>query len=237
MSDSKKSKIMQEITDFAIKWPTKKIEDMKLLSTQAYEQGWYLNEVLIFTLNGSIIANDRLNDAVIELINEDWDEYWNNLVEYRPSRKELFMEIKRCHELSLYGAAIHLSFSQADGLFYDKFGVNLYSNRFGIAKNKFCLELNDFISRDSIEVLSAHYEDGSLLRRIINEVYSDILSKTDGDIVKKTDNIVERELLLPNRHGVLHGIHTDYVSELNSYKAITFLIFILFALNGEEIMK
>ncbi|GIU41386.1 hypothetical protein [Shewanella colwelliana] len=228
---------LNKVVEMAKTWPSEKAEDMKYLANYAYSQGWYLNEVFIFGLHREITEHESFDDAVIMLIEEDWDFYWKSLAEYKPLRSVLFEEIKKCHEVGFYGAAIHLSFSQADGLFYDKFGVSLYGSRFKIAKNKFSEEINDFISRDSLELLSQHYKDGSLFRRMFNEVYSEVLSKTDGDLVKQTGHTVESQLLLPNRHGVLHGIHTDYVSKLNSFKAIAFLLFILFALNGEEIME
>jgi hypothetical protein len=229
--------ILEKVSKLAKTWPAEKIEDMKFLANHGFSQGWYLNEVLIFGLHRSITEHDDFNDAVIELIDESWDFYWKHLIKYKPARKELFLEIKQCHESELFGAAIHLCFSQADGLFYDKFGVSLYSRGFNVAKTKFGSEINDFISRDSIDVLSEHYKDGSLLRRMFNEVYSEVLSKTGGDLVKQTGNIAEEELKLPNRHGVLHGIHTNYASKLNSYKAIAFLVFILFSLNGEKIFE
>ena len=72
---------------------------------------------------------------------------------------------------------------------------------------------------------------------MFNEAYTELLSKTGGDLVKDTRNTNENSLQLPNRHGVLHGIHTDYVNRLNSFKAIAFLLFILFSLDGERISE
>ncbi|MBB1341251.1 hypothetical protein H5158_06300 [Pseudoalteromonas sp. SR45-6] len=229
--------IIIKASELAKTWPSEKSEDMKFLTNYAYEKGWYLNEVFIFGLHHSITEYEQFDDAVIVLIEEDWDFYWKALAEYQPARAHLFEEIKKAHMLGLYGASIHLCFSQADGLFFDKFGTGLYGSRFSVAKSKFGVEINEFISSDSLELLAQHYKDGSILRRMFNETYNEILSKTDGDLVKDTNKIDENNLHLPNRHGVLHGIHTGYVNRVNSFKAIAFLLFILFSLDGERILK
>ena len=228
---------LNKVAELVRTWPSEKTEDMKYLANYAYAQGWYLNEVFIFGLHNSITENENFDDAVTVLIDEDWDFYWKILADYQPTRASLFEEIKKCHESGLYGASIHLCFSQADGLFFDKFGVSLYGSRFKVAKTKFGQEINEFINRDSLELLAQHYKDKSLFRRMFNEVYSEILSKTNGDLVKDPSKTIGYQQLLPNRHGVIHGIHTDYVNQLNSYKSIAFLLFILFALNGEQIME
>ncbi|NOH99480.1 hypothetical protein [Vibrio sp. 99-70-13A1] len=229
--------ITLKASELAKNWPSEKSEDMKFLVNHAYERGWYLNEIFIFGLHHSITEYDNFDDAVIVLIEEDWEFYWKALTEYQPSRAHLFKEIKKAHELGLYGSSIHLCFSQADGLFFDKFGTSLYERKLTVAKRKFGDEIHEFISRDSLELLSQHYKDGSVFRRMFNEVYTELLSKTGGDLVKNTKQVKESNLQLPNRHGVLHGIHTDFVSKQNSFKAIAFLLFILFLLNGEKIIE
>ncbi|MCD9465497.1 hypothetical protein CJF25_21535 [Photobacterium phosphoreum] len=218
------------VANLARTWPSNKTDEMKSLADSAYNQGWYLNEVFIFGLHFS--EHDNFDDNVIAVIDEGWSDYWEMLSEYQPARSELFNEIRKCHEAGLYGAAINLCFSQADGIFYDKFEKSLYGSGFNIAKSQFNEEINEFISRDSLETLRMHYKDKSLFKRMFNEVYLEVLSKTRGDLVKNTKDTAESSLSIPNRHGVIHGVHTEYATKLGSYKVIAFLLFIFYALKG-----
>ncbi|HIF9252478.1 TPA: hypothetical protein ACX6RB_003631 [Photobacterium damselae] len=212
--------------DIVKTWPSEKTDDMKFLVNNAYSQGWYLNEFYIYRLHFPEYENFDFDDAIIAVIDECWSEHWEMLSEDKPARSKLFNEIRICHESGLYGAAINLCFSQADGIFFDKFKVSLYAKGFNVAKSKFNENINEVISRDSLDTLLMHYKDGSLFKRMFNEVYLEVLSKTGGDIVKNTNHLP----YIPNRHAVIHGSCTEYATKLNSYKVISFLIFIFYSL-------
>ncbi|MDW7549210.1 hypothetical protein [Pseudoalteromonas peptidolytica] len=137
-------------------------------------------------------------------------------------------------EKQLYGAAIHMYFSQADGIFNDKFNKSLFNNRGEKAKEEFNGYLTDFIARDSWKLLIEQFKDASLFRRMYKAVYKEGFSITQTDLTKKTDDISnEQDLVIPNRHGVLHGIHRNYGTELNALKCLSLLLFVVFAINGD----
>lgn len=152
-----------------------------------------------------------------------------------PDRESLLKEAKMAFENQTYGAAIHMYFSQADGIFYDKFGKDLFTSRGEESKVKFGGHLTDFIARDSWASLIEQFKDASVFRRMYNEVYKEGFSVTNTDLVKKTDDIpIEQDLVIPNRHGVLHGIHKNYGTKLNALKCLSLLLFVVYAIYGDE---
>ena len=125
-------------------------------------------------------------------------------------------------------------FSQADGIFYDKFGKNLFTARGDEAKGKFSGHLTDFIARGSWESLIEQFKDASVFRRMYNKAYNEGFSVTNTDLMKNTDNIPnEQNLVIPNRHGVLHGIHKNYGTKLNALKCLSLLLFVMYAIYGD----
>lgn len=53
--------------------------------------------------------------------------------------------------------------------------------------------------------------------------------------MKDTNSIPdELGLIIPNRHGVLHGIHKNYGTELNALKCFSLLLFVVYAIYGDQ---
>jgi hypothetical protein len=127
-------------------------------------------------------------------------------------------------------------FSQADGIFHEKFNKSLFAERGEAAKGKFGGHYtNSLIARDSWDTLIGQFKDASVLRRMYNEVYKKGFSIVDTDLMKKTDYIPnEQELVIPNRHGVLHGIHKNYGTKQNALKCFSLLLFVVFAIYGDD---
>ncbi|WP_422380530.1 hypothetical protein [Marinicellulosiphila megalodicopiae] len=225
------------ITNWAQTFPKERTDNMVLLTKLAVEKGWYLNEVFLFSIlrDGQV---DDLDCLLQECILDEWDEYWAMIIKMSPDREHILTEAKSAFDSEMYSAAIHLLFSQADGVFYDKFAKNLFTNRGDVAKLEFGGHLTDLISRDSWESLAEQYKDASIFRRMYNEVYKEGFSVKGTDLVKKTDSILNEEnLMIPNRHGVLHGIHKNYGSKLNALKCFSLLLFVVYAIFGDEIYE
>jgi hypothetical protein len=226
---------LEKLENWAKTFPEARTDEMVQLVRLGIDKGWYLNEAFLFGINRDFQEGEDLNCFLQEQILSEWNEYWGMIFRLSPDRESLLTEAKMAFENQIYGAAIHMYFSQADGLFYDKFGKNLFTSRGQEAKAKFGGHLTDFIARDSWESLIGQFKDGSVFRRMYNEVYKEGFSVTSTDLMKKTDNIPnEQDLVIPNRHGVLHGIHKNYGTKLNALKCFSLLLFVMYAIYGDD---
>ena len=224
-----------KLENWAKTFPESRTDEMVQLVRLGIDKGWYLNEVFLFAIYRDLQEGEDLNCFLQEQVLSEWDEYWTMIFRLSPDREDLLKEAKMAFENQTYGAAIHMYFSQADGIFYDKFGKNLFTHRGEEAKVKFDGHLTDFIARDSWESLIEQFKDASVFRRMYNEVYKVGFSVTNTDLVKKTDHIPnEQDLVIPNRHGVLHGIHKNYGTKLNALKCLSLLLFVVYAIYGDE---
>ena len=117
--------------------------------------------------------------------------------------------------------------------------VKAYLKKQGeIAKDKISTYINDFIAKDSLELLADQCKDGSVLRRMSNEVYTEMFSVIAADAMKNIDpDANESSLIMPNRHGVLHGLHRDYATKTNALKCFSMLLFIAWSIHGDSMMN
>ena len=224
-----------KLANWAKTFQESRTNEMAQLVRLGIDKGWYINEVLLFAIYRDLQESEDLDCFLQEQILSEWDEYWAMIFRLSPDRASLLTEAKMAFENQTYGAAIHMYFSQADGIFYDKFGENLFTSRGKEAKEKFGGHLTDFIARDSWESLIEQFKDASVFRRMYNEVYKKGFAVTNTDLVKKTANIPnEQDLVIPNRHGVLHGIHRNYGTKLNALKCLSLLLFVVYAIYGDD---
>lgn len=227
--------LMGKIEYWMRTFPEAKTAEMIQLVQLGIDKGWYLNEVFLLALSSDFREGDDFDCFLQDQVMSQWDEFWNIIIRRSPNRVSLLTEAKVAFENQTYGAAIHMYFSQADGIFYEKFGKNLFADRGYVAKDKFGGLLNNLIARDSWETLIRQFKDASVFRRIYNEVYKEGFSIVDTDLMKNTNYIPnEQELVIPNRHGVLHGIHRDYGTKQNALKCFSLLLFVVFAIYGDD---
>lgn len=229
--------ILFNIKKWVEEWPEQRTDDMKGVVKLSISQGWYLNEVLLFGLYRDYEEGRNFSSFMEEIIESDWDAYWSCMMKQETSRQAIFNEAKACYEQGLYSAAIHLFFSQSDGIFYDKFGKSLYKKEGGIAQQEMGSHITDFIARDSIKELINQYKDGSVFRRMYNEAYAEAFSVIGADSMKNiqpTEN--EAGFVIPNRHGVLHGMHRNYGSKTNALKCFSMLLFVMYVIHGEDML-
>lgn len=205
------------------------------------EKGWYLNEVFIFGFYRDYTEEGNFDEFIESLIESEWETYWKHIFSVaHTDRLAILKEAKKAFESQLYGAAIHIFFSQSDGFFSEKFSkgnqeVQLYKKSGSNAKQEFNKYLTEVIDRESFGRLLEHYKDASLLRRMYNEAYKAGFSRESIDVVKNTKEILsEDDLIIPNRHGVLHGIHKRYATKRHALKCFSLLLFVIFAIHGDD---
>jgi len=224
-----------KLADWSKTFPELRTDEMVRWVRLGVGKGWYINEVFLFAIYRDLQEGEDLSCFLKEQVLSEWDEYWATIFRLSPDRERLLKEAKVAFENQMYGAAIHMYFSQADGIFHDKFGKNLFEYRGETAKVKFGGYLTDFIARDSWDSLMEQFKDDSVFRRMYNEVYKEGFSVTDTDLVNNTGRIQnEQDLVIPNRHGVLHGIHKNYGTKLNALKCLSLLLFVVYAIYGDE---
>lgn len=229
------NKVFQECAEILLSLPRELADDMKKVSNFAFDRGWYLNHVYLHVLNTEDCIDNTFDEKIIQLIDDDFDLFCDFLKERVPQRTAIWEEVKLCYENKLYHSIIHLCFSQADGIFDEKFDTGLYKYSFAEAKKKFGESMIDVFDSELLSSQISNFKDGSVFKRIYNEVYLECLNKNTSDLYEKTKNVTESHVALPNRHGVMHGIHFEYGTKINSYKAIAFLQFIFLAIHGEEL--
>ncbi|WP_138510660.1 hypothetical protein [Pseudoalteromonas ruthenica] len=227
--------VLKNITDWAEKWPSSKTDEMSKIAKLAISEGWYFNEVFLFAFDRDYQEGTSLSDFMDQLISSEWEQHWESIKQVEPSRIAIFDEAKNCFDSGYYSAAIHIFFSQSDGAFHDKFGKSLYKKEGERARDEMSGYITDFISRDSLQDLIAQYKDASVLRRMFNEVYTRMFSEVAADPMKNIDpSDLENDLVMPNRHGVLHGMHRNYGNKTNALKCFSLFLFVLYAIHGEQ---
>ena len=231
----KLAEAMENMINWVKMFPESRTDEMTQIVQQGVSKGWYLNEVFLFALYRDFKEEDNLDEFLEYQITSQWEDFWGTLFRLCPKREEILNEAKLAYENKLYGSAIHVFFSQTDGIFHDKFGTNFYVSRGKKAEAEFGSYLTEFISRGAFEILIEQYKDASVFRRMYNEVYKEGFSITCTDSVRDTAKISnESDLVMPNRHGVLHGSHTKYGSKTNALKCFSLLLFVIYAIYGDE---
>jgi hypothetical protein len=229
--------MLKNLAKWAESWPASKTDEMSHIAKFAISQGWYFNEVFLFAFIRDYKEGSNLSEFMDQLISSEWEQWWESIKQVEPSRVAIFDEAKNCFESGCYSAAIHLFFSQSDGVFHDKFGKSLYKKEGERARDEMSEYITDFISRDSLDDLISQYKDASVLRRMFNEVYTRMFSEVAADPMKNIDpSDSESNLVIPNRHGVLHGMHRNYGNKTNALKCFSLFLFVLYAIHGEQML-
>jgi hypothetical protein len=150
------SKNRQKIKYWVDNFPPDAADSLKKLVLRGLERGWYLNEVFLYGLISGGEDSGRDLDAFIEkMIVESWDEFWNPIIRLNPSRESLLNEAKKVFESEYYASAIHLFYTQADGVFKDKFNNEheLFGSRGDFAKKEFKKYLSELVCKNSLNEL------------------------------------------------------------------------------------
>ena len=160
----------------------------------------------------------RLGRAVVGMPNEVdvavGQHVWRNLgdietalIETYPRRSHLFQEAFGAHRECRYSLSIQAFLTQADGIFYERFRKHLFSRK----------------GPSAVSVLSSKVT-GRFFQAVLHPLTLAIPLWEDTRCLPDTFEGL-------NRHQVLHGMKTDYNTELNSLKAISLLDNLVWVLN------
>ena len=172
------------------------------------ESGWFpFEESLLVTPD----ENQSIDDYMMSVIEQNYDELKNRILIKYPERGEIFKVAFSLFEAGNYIAAIPLLLTQIDGISNDNHGVYYFTGK------KFPVHLREKAKEDWDE----HTYD--LLNTILEKANKSFISRRFEDL---KDNVDELNIL--NRGGILHGDKDflDYGSRVNANKVISLLMYV-----------
>lgn len=189
-------------------------ESQKQSVRQMAECGWFPNWLTFFYQPEQDV--DNLDQLMIMHLDDCWSEVTKRIIELCPERKHILETAFELHKQGNYIASIPLFLSQSDGICSEEFTY-------------FFTKDNNTGKKASDEILE-QFEKGELVVDFFTEILIEpfkIKTQLSQGTSKSSKAAKENG---PNRHGILHGSrkHLDYGSKLNSYKAFSFLAFIVF---------
>lgn len=196
-----------------------------------FEKGWYLSGNL--PINYPRVIRDLIDKKQYEELEKILIEYIKNIIpeikekikKSFPNRKKIFEEALKAHEENRYILSIPILLIQAEGICRETINISPFlggRNTKGLSKIKDKLE--EKLSRYSFGGINLRVDSFTeiLLQYLLNE--TDI-NRNINKAEKKQEK--DRKYKSLSRNYIIHGFSVDYANEANSYKAISFLNFIL----------
>ena len=191
-----------QLSEFWLKYPARVKENLLALATA----GWYLDPEMSIT--DVVHFKEDLENGTIEEVNDELVEHFRcslerieaSLCEDHPNRAHLIKEAFEAHRDGKYSLSIPALFAQADGICLDLTGYQIFTGS----------GLSRFAKRIDPEALERAYLEPLLRTTPI------------------TESSRQRRAKIPqlNRHAVMHGESTDFQSEANGLKAVSFIHFV-----------
>jgi hypothetical protein len=170
--------------------------------------GWYLphhvNEATINYLADNLGEGNvsHVDDCIMEILDRDCNADLDKLNSRFPSRAKAISSAFDAHRRGEYYLSIPVFFSQTEGICKIIIGSRFFSVKKGKPITK------DWASRPELS------DYITLLLKPLTEVGESRRSQDDGNPSGA------------NRHDVLHGDSTEYGTKVNSYKALSLLIYV-----------
>ena len=187
------------------------LRDKKSL-TRLARRGWFLGPrvpVAAIPQLGRALEDtpNEVDVAVGQHVRRHLDDIEAALIESYPHRSHLLREAFEAHRECKYSLSIQAFLTQADGIFYERFGSLLFT------KGR-----KDAVSAFSSEVRGRFFQAVLHPLTVATPLWED---------TRCLDDTFEGL----NRHQVVHGMKVDYNTELSSLKTISLLDNLLWVLN------
>jgi hypothetical protein len=170
------------------------------------EAGWYLDsempisELIYFKEELKTGNPHEINAGLADYFRSGLDRIEATLINRHPTRSQLIQDAFSAHREDKWNLSIPALFIQADGICFDLTKQQLFTKR----------GLRTFVRRLDPETIERAYLE-PLLRNIPITASVEVRKRSSPDL---------------NRHAVLHGESTDFGTEVNGLKAISFLNFV-----------
>ncbi|MCK9399629.1 MAG: hypothetical protein M0Q51_06495 [Bacteroidales bacterium] len=172
--------------------------------------GWYMsmhmgpgeiNGLARLINEGNIEKVDRY---LVDHFQKNYNQIKNNLIIKYPERKQILTSAFNAHERKDYYASIPLCLSQADGMCFDLTGKRPYRSKRKIPETA---------------LIADKFKKGSILNYFLQPLTVQGLINANQDERENFKGII-------NRHEILHGISLNYGTEIDGFKAISWLNYI-----------
>lgn len=205
---------IEQLAKKAREWQEKQKQDVRFMA----ENGWYPNSLLFFYHPSNEEINN-LDALMTSFFDESWDELTKQIINLCQNRKHILETAFKLHKERNYIASIPLFISQSDGVCGEEFGSFFTKNN-----NK----------PKASEQIIKDFDEGVLDKGFFGEILLEPLKLKSSPISQHSS----KKSKGPSRHGILHGDkkHLKYGTKVNSYKALSFLAFIVFT-TKEELKK
>lgn len=192
----------REVSDSLLKYPARVRENLVALAIA----GWYLDPEM--AVSDIVHFKEDLENDTAEEVNNDMVLYFQSSLERieetlcsdHPARAHLIREAFAAHRNGKYSLSIPALFAQADGICYDLTGCQIFTKN-GISR---------FAKRIAPEAIERAYLE-PLLRDIP-------IAESSQQRRAKVSQL--------NRHAVMHGESTNFSTEENGLKAVSFVNFV-----------
>ena len=193
-------------------------EKQKITVIEMTENGWFPNWFTFLYYYDQ--DNDSLDDFMISHLDDNWEEIEKKIIDFCPNRSHILKVAFDLHKIGNYIACIPLIMSQSDGICNEEFSYFFSKN-------------NNTGKKASDEIIEKA-DSGEIVTNLFTELLLEPF-KVDLHISKASTKASRHKTKGPNRHGIIHGSrkHLDYGTKINSYKALSFLAFIVYTTKDE----
>ncbi len=197
-------------------WLRELPEATRLTVGKLAEIGWYIDPNMsvttIHTLARALTANDvdAADSYFEEFFYQRVNEIEQELVEAYEHRRTVLQDVFEAHRSGKYNLSIPVFLAQADGIWWDRFGKNLFIKW---ARTQAADDVRDE------------------LRSEFSKKLFDVFDTSIPIWKSESERSASFEAL--NRHQVLHGESTTYGTQRNSLQCISFLSFLHWVLRAE----
>jgi len=184
-------------------------DNIKAAIIELSKNSWYvdvlnisipeLSDLYINIMEGKV---DAVDEYLVKYCDTNLDKLENRIDQKYQNRKIILKKAILAHKNGDYELSIPVILSQVDGICLDATGAEFFYKRYKISKivNKMA---ND---------------DPHLLCYLVPFFETSAINDCEDNMKKYPNSI--------NRHEILHGKNTTYANKLNSYKAISLLIYV-----------
>lgn len=164
--------------------------------------GWYISAEMSWKSVFDIfvaLKNDNIsfvNEQIISYYTRNIESIETTLIQKYPKRKSILLEAFKAHKMKMFFSSTILFISLTDGICDGK----LFRGK---------------------NALNSFFTENNVSNRIKEVLDKESAINVDTRKIDKSNYFSEL-----NRHGVVHGLHTDFGNEINSLKALSMLCFI-----------
>ena len=199
---------LQRLHRWLVEQPLHDKESLTKLARRGWFLGPHMPVAAIPKLGRAVESTPNEVDMVVGLyVRRHLDNIEAALIESYPHRSNLLWEAFGAHRECKYSLSIQAFLTQSDGIFYERFGKLLFSEKGKDAVNAFSSEVRGHFFQAVLYPLTANVPLWAHTRSL-DDTFEGL-----------------------NRHQVIHGMRVDYNTELSSLKAISLLDNLLWVLN------